>query len=62
MLSIISPSTNIVYESAENKVYRLTIDVIYFNYYEYACRLYKVLTIVERNGNYELLYKTSMNI
>lgn len=64
MLSIISPPNNTVYGSAENKVYRLSIAVIYFIYYEL------VLTLVDytkykqwwKNRNYELLYKISMNI
>lgn len=41
MLSIISPPNNTVYGSAENKVYRLSIAVIYFIYYEL------VLTLVD---------------
>lgn len=41
MLSVISPPTNTVYGSAENKVYRLKIAVVYFIYYEL------VLTLVD---------------
>lgn len=41
MLSIISPPTNTVNGSPENKVYRLKIAVIYFIYYEL------VLTLVD---------------
>lgn len=41
MLSIISPPTNTEYGSAENKVYRLKIAVIYLMYYEV------VLTLVD---------------